>query len=461
MNKVKYYIGLLFIVSQLVLWAQKKEPVQRKTEDIPPAMRAQSALFADGLREFYTDSYQAAEHIFRQVLFQNAKNSAAQYMLGKIRAQVKDYSGAAYYFDEAVKIDKNNVWYKAERAKNLVNLGDYNAAAQAWEEVCKLEPKNEVFLYNLSDCYVNLGKYQEVIKVYNRMEKLVGPNEELTRAKRNIYLYFNDLKSAVGEYDKLIKENPGNLDFYVAAGDIYMSNNVPDKALPYYEKVLQIEPNHPQANLSIASYWLLQGDADQSFKSYLLAFESKELEKEAKLPVLRSYLAQAIRSRNSADIQRTAQLAAALTEANSNAVEGPATQGSLCLFQADYSNAKDFFAQALAIDNTQYSLWQDYFSALERLGDYPAITERAEEAAELYPTNAVLLYTIANAYLKNGQLNEALDWFKPAATFAFDSDLLGSIYFRMAEIYSDMHNPDEAEKYYKMAEAKGKRRDSR
>ncbi|MDR1112584.1 MAG: tetratricopeptide repeat protein, partial [Bacteroidales bacterium] len=187
--------------------------------------------------------------------------------------------------------------------------------------------------------------------------------------------------------------------------------------------------------------------------------ESKELEKEAKLPVLRSYLGQAFRSRNPADIQRVAQLAAALTEANSNAVEGPATQGSLCLFQTDYGKAKEFFAQALAIDNTQYSLWLDYFGVLEQLGDYPAIIERAEEVAELYPTNAVLLYTVANAYLQNGQLNQALDRFKSAATFAFDSDLLGNVYFRMAEIYSDMHNPDEAEKYYKMAEAKGKKRD--
>jgi tetratricopeptide (TPR) repeat protein len=458
MNKLKYLIGLLFIVSQLGLWAQKKEQNKTKKETISLETRTQSALFADGLREFYIDSYQEAEKIFRQVLFQNGKNSAAQYMLGKIRMANKDYSGATYYFDEAVKADKSNVWYKVERAKNLMNLGDYNAAAQAWEEICKLEPKSELFLYNLSDCYINLEKYQEIIKVYNRMEKIVGANEELTQAKRNIYLYLNDLKSAVGEYEKLIKENPDNPDFYVAAGDIYMSNNVPTKALPYYKKALQIAPNHPQANLSMGGYWLSQGEVERGFAAYLLAFENRELEKEAKLPILRTYFSQAFRSKDYADIQMVTQLATALTEANSNAIEGPAILGSLSLMQSNYGKAKEFFAQALTIDNTQYSLWQDYFMTLERLGDYQAIAERAEEISELYPTNAVLLYTIANACRQNGQSAQALDWLKQASSFAFDTELQGNIYFLMAEIYSDMHNTTEAEKYYKMAEAKGKRR---
>jgi tetratricopeptide (TPR) repeat protein len=152
-------------------------------------------------------------------------------------------------------------------------------------------------------------------------------------------------------------------------------------------------------------------------------------------------------------------LAAALTAANSNVVEGPATQGSLCLMQGNYGKAKEFFAQALAIDNAQYGLWQDYFMVLEKLGDYQTITEHAEEVSELYPTNAVLLYAIANAYRQNGQAAQALEQRKQASSFAFDSELQGNVYFLMAEIYSDMHNVAEAEKYYKMAETKGKRRD--
>ena len=459
MNNLKYFIGLLLIASQLVLWAQKKEQKRTKIEPVSLETRTQSALFADGLREFYTDSYQAAEKTFRQVLYQNGKNSAAQFMLGKIRMANKDFSGAAFYFDEAVKADKSNIWYKVERAKNLMNLGDYNTAAQAWEEICKLEPKSELFLYNLSNCYINVEKYQEVIKVYNRMEKIVGANEELAQAKRNIYLYLNDLKSAVGEYNKLIKDNPDNPDFYVAAGDIYMSNNVPAKALPYYKEALWITPNHPQANLSMGSYWLSQGDVEQGFAAYLLAFENKELEIEAKLPILRAYFSQAFRSKNHTDIQMVTQLATALTEANSNAVEGPAILGSLYWMQSNYSKAKEFFEQALAIDNTQYSLWQDYLTTLERLGDYQTLTERAEEISELYPTNAAMLYTVANACRQNGQSAQALSWLKQASSFAFDTELQGNIYFLMAEIYSDMHNTTEAEKYYKMAETKGKKRD--
>jgi len=456
MNRLKYFIVFLCIIHQWSLWAQKKESDKPKTISIET--RAQSALFADGLREFYTDNYQAAEKNFRQVLFKNNKNSAALYMLGKIRIANKDFSGAAYYFDEAVKIDKNNSWYKVERAKNLVNLGDYDAAAKAWEEVCKLDTKNELFLYNLSDCYINLEKYQEVIKVYNRMEKVVGPNEELTQAKRNIYLYLNDLKSAVGEYDKLIKENPNNPNFYVAAGDIYMSNNVPEKAFPYYKQAILIAPLNPQANLSLGNYWLSQNNINRSFEAFFIAFQSKALAKEDKLPVLRVYVSQAFRSKNADDIQRATQLATALTEAHPEAVEGPATLGSICLFLGDYNQAKTFFTQALSIDNRQYSLWHDYFNVLEKLGNYSEVTAHAEEVYELYPTNVIMLYNIAYAFRSTGQFDQALHYITQAFPFVVDIEMQGLVYFLTAEIYEDLHNTEEANKYYKLAESKGKKR---
>jgi tetratricopeptide (TPR) repeat protein len=201
----------------------------------------------------------------------------------------------------------------------------------------------------------------------------------------------------------------------------------------------------------MGAYSLQKGDLEAGFNSVLTAFQSSVLSKEAKLPILRSYMTKAFRTKNTEDIMQASKLAEALATANPEAIEGFASLGSLAVLENHDEEAKIAFEKALAIDNTPYSLWQDYFMVLSRLHDYPAIVQHGEELLSLFPTHALLLFTVGHANYETKNYQTALQYLKRAADYAYDNALLGDIYLMIGDTYQALQDNSEAEKYYKMA----------
>lgn len=417
--------------------------------------RKLSASFADGLKEFYTDNFSSAESDFRFVISKNPQNDAAFFMLSKIRSANKDFAGAAYYLQEAMKIDKHNEWYVVEMAKVCDNLGDYKQSSKYWEEVCKLKPSNEFYLFSLADAYLNYEKYYEVIKVYDRLEKLVGKNDEITDAKKNIYLYLNDVKSAVAEYDKLIKEFPYEVKYYIQAGNIYLTNNMPDKAFEYFQNALKIDKDNPYVYLSLANYYQDKNKEEESFKSLLTAFKSDELEMEEILPVLKSYFSAALTTKDEKNIKKTRQLVDVIIVSHPDALEGWATLAGLQLLKGSYEDARISLEKALSVNSTQYTIWEDYLFVLSQLKDYQTIANNEAEISELFPTNAVMLYSLGMAFQNLKQPDLAVNYLNQAAMYAFETSLLARIYFVLGDAYFDLKNYPEAISNWKLAQKKG------
>ncbi|MBO4654722.1 MAG: tetratricopeptide repeat protein [Bacteroidales bacterium] len=458
----KIFIPFLLILSLLVVMPnasaqknQKKNKAKDKTTVITDETRQQSSMFADALREFYAGNYEAAENTFRKVLSKNEKNDAIYYMLARIRKEGKNYSGAAYYLNEAIKLDKSNVWYKVELAEVYDLMEDYKNSTKLWEEICKLKPENEYYLFTLSENYINLEEYTKVIDVYNKLEVLDGYNDEITDAKVKIWLYLNNIKNAVGEYDKLIKEFPSEPRYYVLAGDICQSNNMPEKALSYYQSALKIDPNNTMANMAIANYYSETGDEKAAYQSLRKAFADPLISLDDKLPFLKSYFSKAVRTPNQENISRCRELALNASVAHPERVEVWATMASLCLIEKDYDTARGYFDRAVTIDQSSYALWEDYIFCLSKQQDYKSMISKGQTALELFPTNAAMLYNIANAYYFEKEYTKAIELLQQAAVYSYDNNLLANIYNVLGDCHKELGHKEEAVKNWKTAQQKG------
>ena len=455
-NMIKKIVAIILFSELLLLSAfSQNTPRNYNKSIVPEEVRKLSASFADGLRDFYTENYTSAESNFRYVISKNPQNDAAFFMLSKIRSANKDYAGAAYYLQEAMKIDKHNEWYVVEMAKVNDNLGDYKQSSKYWEEVCKLKPTNEYYLFSLADAYLNFEKYYEVIKVYDRLEKLVGKNDEITDAKKNIYLYLNDVKSAVAEYDKLIKEFPYEVKYYTQAGNIYLTNNMPDKAYEYFQNALKIDKENPYVHLSLADYYQEKNKEDECFKSLLTAFKSDELEMEEILPILQSFFSKALTTKDEKNIKKTRQLVDVIVISHPDAIEAWATLAGLQLLKGSYEDARISLEKALSLNSTQFTIWEDYLFVLSQLKDYQTIVNNEAEITELFPTNAMMLYSLGMAFQNLLQHDVAVNYLNQAAMYAFDTTLLARIYFVLGDAYFDLKNYPEAIKNWKLAIKKG------
>lgn len=460
--KVANIIFSILLTSALLMgnnvnvFAQKsKNKKNAKQEVVSDETRKQSALFADGLKEFYAEDFSSAEKTFRQVISMNEKNDAAFFMLARINKNKKFYSEAIIYLKEALKINKNNIWYKVELAEVYDLMDDYKNSTKLWEEICKLKPENEIYLFTLSDNYIKMGEYAKVISAYDKLEILEGYNDEITNAKVNIWLYLNDVKNAIGEYDKLIKEFPAESRYYVLAGNICQSNNLPDKAKEYYQKALKIDPNNTMANMSMAEFYANSGNEAAAFEAIAKGFADPNIEMEIILPFLKSYFNKAIKNPNKQTVTQCTELAQIITETHPDQVEGWAILASMNMVSKKPSEARQYFEQALAIDQSSYPLWEDYFFCLSQLKDYKSMISKGKEVLEIFPTNAEMLYNIANAYYLEKDYSKAIELLQQSAIYSYDNNLLANIYNVLGDCHKELGNNEEAVKNWKIALKKG------
>ena len=430
----------VFIISFCTIgYSQNKKGGTPKVPVVTSEERAASVTFANGLKAFYSQNYAGAEKEFLSLVSSRSSHAPSYFMLGKLKAEQRNFSEAEYYLSKAVSADKKNIWYLVELAKVLDEQGNYEKSAEVWKKICDAEPTNEYYLFYYSDACLHIGKYKEVIGIYNKMEQLMGYNEELTAAKVEIWLHLDDVKNAVGEYDKLIKAEPWNEKHYIHAAGIYVTNRMPDKAVPYFEKVLKLNPDNAEVQFVMADYYDQRGDKQAAYNAWLASFRSPDIDIARKLPTLRRFLSSLP---SSSPTKEQYALSQALTEAHPDAVEGWAALGSLNLKEKKYGEAAANFERALAIDLSQYALWQDYLYCLAQAHEYKKVLEKEADVLELFPTSSMMYYTVGVAYLNTNQAQKSLAYFEKALGYTYDSAEKSRIYAMMANAYHELGDAD-------------------
>ncbi len=456
MKKITILISIIFLIIAPLSAQKKSKKEKAKKEDtkteISTETRKQSTIFADGLREFYSDNFIEAEKSFRAVILQNPKNDAAYFMLGKVKIAQSNFQEAEYFLIEARKIDPKNEWYLLEIAEIYDQLGDFKKSAKLWEEICVLKPDNEYYLIALSDAYLQLDRLTDVIKVYDRIEKVIGKNDEITAAKKNIYLHLNDIHSAVGEYEKLIRMYPHEVEYYIEAANIYSANNMNDKALPLYEEALMVDSKNPRLHIALIDYYKAIGRPEESEKYLMQAFHNTDFPMEKKLHYLQTLFEQYFKTHDETLLNKMEEISKILVSTNPEAYEGWSALGTVYSLQKNSAEAKNAFEQALSIHFGDYNVWENYMHLLFNAEDYQTIVNKSEEIFELFPTSALFLYMIGNAYYElDLDVDKMIGFLNQASMYAIDIPLIEMIYDLLGDIYDDEDNPEEAIKNWKKA----------
>lgn len=447
---------IIFLAFAAIAFGQAPQKTRNvaKTDATAVSARKVSVDFTSGLKAFYSGHNSEALKIFNGIILDNPKHDPSYFMLAKIYVSQKNYADAKDALQQAMKIDKKNVWYKVDMAKLYSLMGNDAAAAKMWEQVCKEKDNNEYYLYSLAECYLNMENPKKVIETYNRMEKVMGTNDEITRVKASLWLYLNDVKSAVGEYDALIAQYPHNADYYIQAGIICQSNNMPDKAYEYYSKALTISPDDPQLNLALAAYWEGKKRQDKVSECVTKVFSNPDVPISEKQPYMRSFMATALRTKSQADLVRASEMAEALIKGNPTEAEGYVCKARLCVVTQQYEQALPYYDKAIGYDNTSYSLWEDYCYVLGKLNRHKDFLKFEKDVLSLFPQNAAILYELGLAYLQEGNADKAIQYLKESLAMTFESEKKALVNKALGDAYHLKGDETSAEAYWK----KGKQR---
>ena len=135
---MKRIIGILIFVISFysISYSQNKKKETAKLPVVTAEERSASVTFANGLKAFYSQNYTGAEKEFLSVVSSRPSHAPSYFMLGKLKAEQRDYAAAEYYLNKAAAADKKNVWYLVELAKVLDEQGSYEKSVKVWDKVC-------------------------------------------------------------------------------------------------------------------------------------------------------------------------------------------------------------------------------------------------------------------------------------------------------------------------------------
>ena len=130
-------------------------------------------FFNQGVYAICKDNYLQAGEKFQEAYKINKNNVFLLTYLGIILTVRKNYYAAEKYFTEAIQRDANNddAWFYA--AENFFKAGIYNKAIEAFEKARRLNPANNEIAFRLRDCREAMEKKPKSSEKSSLLKRIV------------------------------------------------------------------------------------------------------------------------------------------------------------------------------------------------------------------------------------------------------------------------------------------------
>lgn len=123
--------------------------------------------------------------------------------------------------------------------------GKYDEAIKLFEEAEKLDPQNITYPYEKAYAYTAKKDYKKAIDVLEKLLKHKDVYGSVYQALGNAYDYEGKPDKAINVYEKGIKKFPNAGELYLELGNMKMQTKEYNIAITYYEKGIEMDPAFP------------------------------------------------------------------------------------------------------------------------------------------------------------------------------------------------------------------------
>jgi tetratricopeptide (TPR) repeat protein len=393
--------------------------------------------FYNANREKLLGNNEIAAGLFAECLKKDPQNDASMYEIAQIFAQQGKNNEALFYIKKASSIDPKNVWYQSFYGELLEKNKQYLAAVDVFEHLSKSNPDQPEYYYGWASALLYANKPAEAIKVYDKLEEKIGVNADLISQKEKLYLKIGKIDKAAAEVEKLITAYPKETQYYMLLADLYQANGMSEKAMDIYKKILEVDPENGFVHLSLADYYRTKGDKDKSFNELKTVFANKNIDIDTKLKILASYYG--IVEQHPEMAKQALTLNKLLIETNPNDVSSHAFYAEFLYQSKDYTQARDEYRKALAIDKQNYSTWQELLRVELDLKDYNAMVSESDDALILFPNQPAVYYLNGIAKIQAKKYKEAIDILNQGVKLVVDNTPLeADFYANIGDAYNKL-----------------------
>ena len=443
-------------------FAQKKRK-NKKAGKPPVVVSAHGGeyYFIEAEKFFLLEDYTKAVELFKKCLVISGENDAAHFKLAQIYNYTEEYDKAIPHALTALELNNSNKFYYLLAVDIYTNKSDLEGAAKMFEQLLEKVPKSEEYLFDLAAVYVYKNDLNKAIQTYDRIEKAFGVNEQATAQKQKVLLRLNRVEDAIKEGEKLIKAVPSEPRYVIRLCEILASNNKGKEARALLENLLNTNDEVPIARLLLADLYAKEKMFDLADEQLQIAFYSPEVNPNAKINVLMSFLALIPNERMETQLKVLGDILVKMHEGveDVHLIRGDIYTTFLDkkLVEKDEidhtkSEAVASYAKYLSYNQSNFTVWQNLLNLELQLNRPDSVIAHSENALEYYPEQAWLYLINGAANLQMKRNNEAIEMFEMGKKRAANNKgLLSLFYGYLGDTYNSTNQYAESDKAYESA----------
>jgi tetratricopeptide (TPR) repeat protein len=408
------------------------------------------SLFIEAEKLYLTKNIDKSLEYFDKVLELDPSHGAANYKKAQILSDLEKNTEALPFARKAKLQDPKNKYYYILLAAIYTNLADLEMAAATYFQLVENVENTENYLFDLAALQLYQKMYEEALQTYTRAQEFFGPEEEIIFQKQKIYLKQNKLDLAITEGELLIKSNPGKSNYVAALAQILLSNNKPEQAKSYLETYVNKYGEDPIISVQLAEIYRNSGKVKEAILVLEAAFASPRMDLNSKISTLTAYTAMLP---NEELVEPLIRLTEVLVKTHPEAYQSFATAGDFYLHGiGERELAKKNYMQALALNSSNFGIWQNIISIEFYLQEYKNIIEHTEKALEIFPNQGLLYYFSGTAYLAKKKYKQAIEQFEVGKPYISSNvEMSSAMNGQLGDAYNSIGNNEKSDASFEEA----------
>ena len=369
------------------------------------------AFFLEAMVQRQKGNNDAAFDLLRHCITLNPQASEAYYYLAQYYRALKNDSLAQQCYLKAVELEPDNTTYLETLAQSHISQQEFEEAIAVVEKLYQQDKSREDLLEMLFQLYQQTDDNEKASETLNRLEAVEGKSERLAYAKSEIYTKQGNKQAAIAEMEALARQYPNDLNYKGMYADMLLRNDKEQQALQLYNEILAEEPDNTRAQLSMRSYYRVQGEDEKVDSITERILTNRNTTNEQRIYLMRQVVA---------DSERTDGDSTQVLRLFHKMLDQPQQNADIAMLCAAYMDLKKMprdsvramlqTVLAIAPDNAGARLQLVSF-AWDRK-DHEEVISLCQEARQYNPEEMAFYYYQGMAYYQEDDHDKALEAFQ-------------------------------------------------
>ena len=206
----------------------------------------------------------AAFDLLQHCISLNPQAAEAYYYLAQYYQMLKNDSLAQQHYLKAAELEPDNPTFLETVAQSYISQQDYDKAITVVNQLYEQDKGREELLEMLYELYLQTENYDKAIETLNLIEAAEGKSERLSYTKSELFTKMGDKEAAIAEMKALSGHYPNDLNYKGMYADMLLRNDEERLAVEIYNQILSEEPDNTRAQVSLRSYYRVQGEDEKA-----------------------------------------------------------------------------------------------------------------------------------------------------------------------------------------------------